>query len=108
MKRLLKIAVLSYLLITPMVYAENMPDDVLARVKESAAEDWPDEFIIQKFIIASSKSAYRFLSTYSPANVPPDVFKRIKRDAENDWPDEFGIQVLMIKGQVDAYRDLQK
>jgi hypothetical protein len=50
-------------LFAPLTYAEEMPPDVLARIKTKVSAQYPDDFSVQALLINGEKSSYEFLST---------------------------------------------
>jgi hypothetical protein len=109
MKNLIKFATVLAIItiaLSPIAYAENMPADVLSRVRADTAAEYPDNYAVQKLMIDTQKKSYKFLSTYAPAKVPPDVLKKIMSDAAAEYPDNFGVQKLMVETQVKSYLEL--
>ena len=52
--------------------AQDMPVDVMRRVRASVEARYPDNYSMQKLLIDDQVSSYRFLQTYAPASMPAD------------------------------------
>lgn len=92
----------------PLVHAESMPDDVLARVKQTISSTYPNNYSMQKILLDDQKQSYEFLSTYSPASVPQDVLKKIIEEVSSNYPDNYSMQKVLIEDQVKSYLELNK
>lgn len=97
-------------LATPLQAQEGatVPDSIAEAIKAHAAEEWPDDFAMQKFVVGEETAAYLWVETYEPpAGVPDDVIARIREKAAADWPDQYTMQKFVTEEQVEAYLELQ-
>jgi len=95
-------------LFTTILYAEEMPSDILAKVKAHIASKFPDNYSLQKTLIEAQRQDYEFLANYAPPSVPPDVLAKIKAHIASNFPDNYSLQKTLIETQVDAYIELNK
>lgn len=95
-----------------LVEAVNSGDaDVMREtIRAKAAEDWPDDFSMQKHVVDRQMEALQWLGENvenAPEDVPEDVYERIVSKATADWPDDFTMIQHVIERQVEAYREIQ-
>lgn len=88
-------------------FAGEIPSDVLARIKQKAAQDFPNDYSTQKYVIDTQKQAYIQVRNYSNARIPKNILTQIKRKASQDFPNGYTTQKYIIDTQVKAYLELQ-
>jgi hypothetical protein len=88
-------------------YGGEMPADIFAKVKASIESRYPDNYSMQKTLIANQVQSYKFLQSYSPSIVPSDVFENIKGAIESRYPYNFSMQKTLIQDQVQSYEYLK-
>ena len=87
-------------------HATEMPDNVLASVKDAVAKRYPDNYSLQETLIDAQIESYMFLQSYAPDGVPPDVLAKIKTNVASRYPDNFSLQQTLVEAQVKSYRKL--
>jgi hypothetical protein len=88
--------------------AQDIPAEVMAKIRIAAARDHPDDYSVQEYVIEEQVESFHFLSGYQPANIPPGVLDRIKAKAKKDHPYDYSVQQYVIEEQVEAYLNLHK
>jgi hypothetical protein len=87
--------------------SQDMPHELLNKIKEKYAKKYPDDYSMQKVLINDQIECYRFLQNYEPSGVPYDIFNRIKSKIESRYPYDFSMQKVLIEDQVECYNFLQ-
>lgn len=85
---------------------QHIPDEVMRIIRRKAAEDCPDDFVMQKDLIEEQIYAFLKLRALAP-EIPEDVFQRIYQKAKEEYPEDFDMQLDTIEDQVRAYKDLE-
>ena len=88
-------------------YAGGMPAYILGKVKASIESRYPDNYSMQKTLIADQVQSYEFLQGYSPLSVPSDVFEKIKDSIKSRYLYNFSMQKTLIQDQVQSYEYLK-
>ena len=86
--------------------AGGVPADVLKRIKTKAAEEFPDDYATQEYVINRASAAYVALANYQAPGIPADALKRIMAKAAADFPDDYATQKYVVDREVAAYRRL--
>jgi len=68
--------------------------EIIRKLKENAARDWPDDYTTQEYWVNEEIDAYDHMLT-----VPDD---EIKRNAQRDWPLDFTTQKYWYYEQIEA------
>ena len=84
----------------------TVPSAILAKIKRNAANEWRDNYSMQKFQIEQQTKAYLYLKTHSDSRIPDDVLATIKRNAADEWRDNYSMQQFQIEQETKAYRAL--
>lgn len=88
--------------------AAVVPDSIVEAIKASAAEEWPDDYAMQRHVLETESAAYLWIVGYeAPEGVPDDVAERIRAKAAEEWPHQYTMQKYVIEQQVAAYLELQ-
>ena len=81
---------------------------VLARIKEKAASDWPDDYDMQLFEVQKQLDAMNTLGELIDQLSDDEEMMRIFLKARDDWPDDFDMQVFEINKQLEARNALNQ
>jgi hypothetical protein len=81
----------------------GMPANVLSQVKAKAAQDFPDDYSTQKYVIQTQEQAYTNIQNYRDQRVPQTVFAKLKQKAASDFPLDFSTQKYVLDTQCTAY-----
>lgn len=84
---------------------QQVPPDVIRAVTERAAKEYPDNYVMQKFVRKTQIEAYRVIKTLQDPGIPADVLARILSKAIDDYPDNYVMQKFVIETQIKAYHD---
>lgn len=68
--------------------------EIIRRLKEQAARDWPNDYTTQEFWVNEEIEAYDHMLT-----IPDDA---IKQQAQRDWPLDFSTQKYWYYEQIEA------
>lgn len=74
-------------------------DAVIAKLKEEAKKDWPNDYSTQEFWINEQIEAYDYMETIED--------NPIKRQAQRDWPLDFSTQKFWYNEQLEAKQRIE-
>ena len=93
-------------LCTTASHAEDIPVEVLARIKANIANEWPGNYSVQKTLVdANSKSWQKLQRNYT--DIPDKVFYEIRDRVAAEWPDNYSVQETLVTAQAKAWKELQ-
>lgn len=67
---------------------------VMAKIKEKAKKDWPNNYSTQEYWINEQSEAYDYMETIEDNS--------IKKQAQRDWPLDFSTQKYWYEEQIEA------
>jgi len=105
MKRYFVVFTLFCLLSIPAT--AGMPGNILSKIKAKAAQDFPDDYSTQQYVITTQKQAYDQIERYEDNRVPKVVLTKIMQIASRDFPLDFTTQKYVIDTQCSAYVAIQ-
>lgn len=73
---------------------EGEKQQIVAKLKERAKRDWPNDYTTQEFWINEQIAAYEYM-----LRIPDNS---IKRKAQQDWPLDFSTQKYWYNEQIEA------
>ena len=83
-----------------------IPKQTLAKIKSQAAQDHPDDYAVQEYVIKTQTQAYYEVKNYKSKKVPKKVLNKIKKKAAQDFPNDYSVQIYIIKQQVQSYLNI--
>ncbi|MBI2794918.1 MAG: hypothetical protein HYX66_09760 [Ignavibacteria bacterium] len=79
------------------------------RIRKAAADKYPNDYSMQKYVIDNEMKAYSELEKWvGEVGVPQNVFFSIKKQATDKYPNDYSMQKYVIEEQVKAYLDLNR
>lgn len=106
LKTLLHIAA-SMALCSSIALAQDLPTEVESLIKEKAAERFPDDFSMQKYVIDEQVEAYGLVEEHASESMSDEVFAKVKEKALQRFPDDFAMQKYILDEQEEAHAFLQ-
>jgi hypothetical protein len=105
-RQIIFLAVALLLSIVGNIEAGPMPPEVVAKVKQDLAAQWPNNYSLQKTLLDAQIEAYNQLQNYADTQIPPQVITDIKADLARQWPNNFSLQKTLLDAQVSSYKQL--
>ncbi|MCC8987487.1 MAG: toll/interleukin-1 receptor domain-containing protein [Candidatus Contendobacter sp.] len=81
-------------------------EEVIGKIRETAARDHPNDFSTQKFVIKKQVEALEKIKGYKPLGIPENVVGTIIDDARRYHPNDFSTQLFIIEKQVKDWKEL--
>lgn len=87
--------------------AENIPNEVLARIKNRITNENPGEYYLQKILVdAEVKSWLELQHNYT--DVPDSVFFEIRDRKARENPDQYYLQKILVDADAKAWKELNQ
>ena len=88
---------------------KNKDTSIVAKIKANAAEEWPNDYTMQKFVIKRELEALKKLGTYlnKYENGPIEINKIMLR-AFGKWPNDYTMILFTFERELKAYRELHQ
>ena len=103
----LVVIMLTTLLFPASTFAENIPENVLARIKKNVSDQWPGQYSLQKTLVdAHVKSWLKLQRNYG--DIPDSVFFEIRDRKAREWPDQYSLQETLVDADVKAWKELNQ
>ena len=103
----LVVIMLTSLLFPASIFAENIPDDVLARIKSKIAERYPGNYSMQKMLVDADVNSWKELQR-NYTGVPDSVFLDIRGRVAERYPDNFSMQKMLVDADAKAWKELNR
>ena len=100
------VVVLLVVSLAAAAFAQDVPPDVLAKIRAPIEARYPDNFSMQKTLLNDQIASYRFLLTYAPEGITPERIQQIKRPIEARYPDNYSMQKTLLENQVASFQFL--
>jgi hypothetical protein len=81
-----------------------IPRSIESGIRAKAVEDWPDDYVMQQFVITEQSKAYNAIPKI---RVPSAIRDKVFRKAQKDWPGDYTMQKFVIEEQVKAYNAIR-
>ncbi len=92
----------------PVVASKGeIPNEVVATIRENAKDDHPEDFSTQKYVIDNQVKAWYQLQDYEPVDVPREVVDEILEQAREQHPSDFSTQIYVAHNQIDAWNQIK-
>ncbi len=86
---------------------ESIPDEVVAKIRESAAGDHPDDYSTQRYVINNQTKAWYQVQSLNPEGVPEEIIALIVKWARAEYPYDFSTQHYVARNQADAWKQIE-
>ena len=93
-------------LCTTASHAEDIPVEVLARIKANIANEWPGNYSVQKTLVDANVASWQKLQR-NYTDIPDKVFYEIRDRIAAEWPDNYSVQETLVTAQAKAWKELQ-
>lgn len=87
--------------------AEEIPPDVLARIKAQIAQEWPGNYSVQKTLVDANVAGWQKLQR-NYTDIPDQVFFEIRDRVAAEWPDQYSVQATLVEANVKAWKELNQ
>jgi len=81
-------------------------EEAISKIREKAAQDHPNDFSTQKFVIKNQLEAFEKIKKYKPLGIPESIVNTIIEAARRDHPNDFSTQLFIIENQVKDWKEL--
>ena len=106
-KLIVTVLFLSSILFQTLSSAQDIPEDVLIKIKKQIATEQPDDYFAQKLLVdADVKCWLELQQNYT--DVPDSVFIKIKNYEAQKYPNQFFFQKAMVDADVKAWKELNR
>lgn len=96
------------LLACPLVAsAEEIPPDVLARIKATIAQRYPGNYAVQKMLVDTDVASWQKLQR-NDTDIPDAVFFEIRDRVAQRYPDHYSVQQMLVEADVQAWKELNQ
>lgn len=90
----------------PARSAEHL-SEIVASIRSKAAEQFPDDYSTQKYVIQREIDAWHQLHSLAIEDLPAEVIAIITSQAADQFPDDFSTRIYVIEREAAAWRELQ-
>lgn len=87
--------------------AGDIPDEVLARIKKNAADQWPGQYSLQKTLVDAHVKSWEKLQ-HNYTDIPDSVFFEIRDRKAREWPDQYSLQETLVDADAKAWKELTR
>lgn len=101
------IATITLLLASIATAANNIPADIVDRIKSDAAASHPGDYSTQLYVVEKQKAAYNELATATFKGCE-NVLDEIMQKAEESHPYDFSTQLYVVRKNCDSYIKLNQ
>lgn len=86
---------------------EGIPEEVVARIEENAANDHPDNYSTQRYVIKNQVEAWYQVQSFNPEGLPEEIVAQIVQRVRTEHPYDFSTQYFVARNQSDAWNQIE-